>query len=76
LKASGQTEDQIDAFFVPRTPSERRKKLMEDAAKHAEEFEQMKEDIAFLKEEVQILRKAAGIIKDDKPDEEKESSRS
>ncbi|CAB9514688.1 expressed unknown protein [Seminavis robusta] len=52
LKASGQSEEQIDSY-VPRTSSERRKKQMDDA----KSFETMKEDMVFLKEEVKYLRK-------------------
>ena len=60
MKASGQTEDQIDAFFVPRTASEKRKRLLDEAKEHADEFDQMKKDIDFLKEEVKLLRSAMG----------------
>jgi uncharacterized protein YnzC (UPF0291/DUF896 family) len=52
LKASGQTEEQIESYFVPKTASERRKQKLSQA----EEFEQMKTDVAFLLEEVKQLR--------------------
>ena len=60
LKASGQTDDQIDAWFVPRTASERRKKQIGAAKERADEWSQMKKDLDFLKGEVKLLRGAVG----------------
>lgn len=52
LLASGQTEEQIDKYFVPKSVSERKKK----ALSQAQEFEKMKKEIAFLMDEVKHLR--------------------
>lgn len=60
MKASGQTEDQIDTFFVKRTASERRQQLLEEAKKQEDDWTQMKKDIDFLKDEVKLLRGAVG----------------
>lgn len=60
MKASGQTDDQIDALFVPRTASERRKKQIEEAKDREKEFIQMKKDVDTLKGEVKLLRGVLG----------------
>ena len=54
----GQTDEQIDAYFVPMSVSEKRKKAADDAKERETEFAQMKKDIDFLKGEVQQLRGA------------------
>ena len=51
MKASGQTEEQIE-FLVPRKASERRQKALEDA----KDLIRMKQDLLSLQQEVKRLR--------------------